>query len=207
MELIIKYVVPEIDVIMKSPIPFLLSLTVITILIWRVLAWRYAVIIDGYEARNKLQADQIADYKAKLSGASPDEAKARLDALETMVAELSSRLLSEEQSRKVTSILSADPGRAYITLAVTAANARLFHAALEKCFSEAKYEISTWMAMSTKITPNNDVCLKVPDVDRLTSRQRLVLTALRSVDIEVAVEHEADHPANKYPIDIWLVVR
>jgi uncharacterized caspase-like protein len=64
----------------------------------------------------KLQADQIVDYKTKLSGASPDEAKARLDALETIVADLSPRLLSEEQSRKLISILSTDPGRAIITL-------------------------------------------------------------------------------------------
>jgi hypothetical protein len=60
--------------------------------------------------------------------------------------------------------------------------------------------------METKIT-HDHIGLKVPIVDQLTQRQTRVLTALRKINLEVFVEYEPDHPANEYPIDVWLVIR
>lgn len=206
MDSIVKYILPELNVIRQAPVSFLLCLACLAVIIWRLISWRYSSVIGSYEARNKLQADQIADYKNKLSGASPDEAKARLDALDATVAKLASRSLSNEQSARLAQQLSRDPGRANITLSLSAPNAKLLHANLERCFREAGYVIRTWITMETKIT-HSYVSLKVPDAEHLTQRQTNVLMALRDVNLEVAVEHQPDHPANDYPTDIWLVIR
>jgi len=205
-ESVVKYVFSELGVIEQAPVSFSLSLICIAGVIWKIISWRYTVIMEGYEARSKLQADQIADYKNKLSGASPDEAKARLDGLEANVAKLAPRSLSDEQSEGLIQQLSHDPGRANITLAVSSPNAKLLHASLERCFRKAGYVINTWITMETKIT-HDHIGLKVPIVDQLTQRQTRVLTALRKINLEVFVEYEPDHPANEYPIDVWLVIR
>jgi hypothetical protein len=201
-----KYVLPELDVIAKAPIPFVLFFCVIAVAVWMIIGWRYAAVIDALEARIKLQADQLADYKAKLNDASPDEAKARLDALEEMVARLSPPSLTEKQSHQLTSILSKDPGRAYVTLAAFARHSWSLHAALEKCFREAKYDVRTWSSMFRKVAPPNVIYLMVPNINHLTPRQQRVKEALCSVDLNVVIEHQPDHPANEHPTDIWLVV-
>lgn len=206
MEAIVKYVLSELNVIRQAPVSFLLCLACIAGVIWRVVSWRYSVLIDSYEARIRLQADQITDYKIKLSGASPDEAKARLDGLEANVAKLAPRLLSGEQLAVLEKQLSLDPGRANITLAVSSPDAKPLHASLEACFRKAGYVTNTWVTMETKIR-HDGISLKVPDVDQLTQRQAHVLTALHNAGLEIVIEHEPDHPANEYPIDIWLVIR
>jgi hypothetical protein len=203
---IVKYVISEFDVIKQAPIPFFLCLAVLAIIIWRAISWGYSSVIDSYEARNRLQADQIADYKNKLSGASPDEAKARLDALEAIVSKISPRLLSDEQTTRLTKQLSSNPGRANIALSVSAPNAKLLHASLAKSFKEAGYEINTWVDLQATITHSN-ISLRVPHIDQLTPRQSFVLSELRGLGIEIVVEHQPDHPANAHPTDIWLVVR
>lgn len=206
MESIVKYVVSQFSLIEQAPVPFFICIAVISISVWKVISWHYSGRIESFEARNKLLTDQISDYRSKLSGASPDEARARLDVLETTVRSLSPRSLSQRHAEILTSQLSRDPGRAYILLSVTSHNAKLLHADLERCFREARYDVTTWIAGQTRIT-HDSLSLRVPNIEQLTSRQVLVLTALRSLNLEVVVEHEPDHPANEHPIDIWLVVR
>jgi hypothetical protein len=53
-------------------------------IIWAALRWRYAGII---EHRNRI----IALYKARLNGATPDQAKAKIDSLEGQVTSLKNR--------------------------------------------------------------------------------------------------------------------
>lgn len=206
MESVVKYVLSEFSIIKQSPVSFFVCLTLISGAIWRIISWRYSATIDSYEARNRLQADQIADYKIKLSGASPDEAKARLDGLEASVSKLAPRSLSDEQLAILVKQLAHNPGRANITLSVSSPNAKPIHASLETSFRKAGYVTNTWITMETRII-HGSISLNVPDVDHLTQRQAHVLTLLRNLNLEIVVEHQPDHPANEYPIDIWLVVR
>ena len=53
-------------------------------IIWAALRWRYSEII---EHRNRI----IALYKARLNGATPDQAKAKMDSLEGQVVSLKNR--------------------------------------------------------------------------------------------------------------------
>src|SRR4051812_48406351 len=55
--------------------------------------------IASLEHRLKLKDDRIADYERKLEGATPDEAKARIQALEHRLEALAPRRLSEEDKK------------------------------------------------------------------------------------------------------------
>jgi hypothetical protein len=75
---IVKYIVAEWRVIASAPVTFILAAAVIAMIVWWALSW-------GYGRENSLLRSQVADYKDKLSGATPVEAKAKIDALEKTI--------------------------------------------------------------------------------------------------------------------------
>jgi hypothetical protein len=53
--------------------------------VWWLMDWRYGAIVASKTGQIELQDRQLADYKQKLDGATPDQAKAKIDALERRV--------------------------------------------------------------------------------------------------------------------------
>jgi hypothetical protein len=70
--------------IAEIPLVFAAAVLILGGIIWAALRWRYSVMI---EQRNRT----IALYKARLNGATPDEAKAKIDSLEGQVRSLKNR--------------------------------------------------------------------------------------------------------------------
>jgi hypothetical protein len=73
-EQIIKYLAGEIRVIAQAPVTFVAALAVMSVIVWKLLAWRHAP-----------KDDLIALYKGRLDGATPDQARARIDELEATI--------------------------------------------------------------------------------------------------------------------------
>jgi hypothetical protein len=69
-------------VVAAAPIPFAITVAIAGGLIWLAVGWSYSSILSGKSAQIELQDRQLADYREKLKGASPEEAKAKIDALE-----------------------------------------------------------------------------------------------------------------------------
>ncbi len=67
-------VASEVTVIKSAPLSFGVALLVMGIIMWRIFEWRY-----------KYKDDLIELYKARLDGATPDEAKAKIESLERAV--------------------------------------------------------------------------------------------------------------------------
>jgi hypothetical protein len=88
MDQIVKYLLDEMRVIGDAPIVFAGTILVIAVVIWWVLSWRYSGIIKNKERT-------IALYKNRLDGASPDEAKAKIDSLEGQIWSLKDRVWSK----------------------------------------------------------------------------------------------------------------
>lgn len=72
----------------QAPIAFIAAILIASFVIWNIIDFRFSAKLEALEARNKLQLDQLEAYKSKLSGASPDEAKARIDKLESQTKQL-----------------------------------------------------------------------------------------------------------------------
>jgi hypothetical protein len=83
-EQFVQYVLSEINLIARAPLVFAAAVLFLGAIIWAALRWRYSRII---EHRN----DIIALYKARLNGATPDQAKAKMDSLEGQVVSLRNR--------------------------------------------------------------------------------------------------------------------
>ena len=79
-----QYVLSEISLIARAPLVFAAAVLFVGAIIWAALRWRYSGII---EHRN----NTIALYKARLNGATPDQAKGKMDSLEGQVVSLKNR--------------------------------------------------------------------------------------------------------------------
>ena len=100
-EQFIRYVLSEIRLIAEAPLVFGAAVLFLGAIIWAALRWRYSSII---EHRN----DIIALYKARLNGATPDQAKAKIDSLEGQVVSLKNRgLLDQDQLQQKIDSLAA----------------------------------------------------------------------------------------------------
>jgi len=83
-EQFVQYALGEIRLIAEAPLVFAAAVLFVGVIIWAALRWRYSSII---EHRNNI----IALYKARLNGATPDQAKAKMDSLEGQVLSLKNR--------------------------------------------------------------------------------------------------------------------
>ena len=64
---------------------FFVLIVLIIVVIWWVMSWRYGDLLAAKNGQIELQDRQLADYREKLKGASPEEAKAKIDALERTI--------------------------------------------------------------------------------------------------------------------------
>ena len=83
-EQFVQYVLGEVRLIAGAPLVFGAAVLFLGAIIWAALRWRYSSLI---EHRNHI----IALYKARLNGATPDQAKAKIDSLEGQVVSLKNR--------------------------------------------------------------------------------------------------------------------
>lgn len=83
-ERFIQYVLGEARLIAEAPLVFGAAVLFLGLIIWAALKWRYSRII---EYRNQL----IWLYEDRLNGATPDQAKAKIDSLEGQVVSLKNR--------------------------------------------------------------------------------------------------------------------
>ena len=83
-EQFVQYILGELHLIVEAPLVFGAAVLLLGAIIWAALRWRYS---RGIEQRNHI----IALYKARLNGATPDQAKAKIDSLEGQVVSLKNR--------------------------------------------------------------------------------------------------------------------
>jgi hypothetical protein len=129
MEPLLKLLTDEWSVLQQSPRLFIIAVVLASGAIWLALDWKYSAQIANLERRLSLKDDQIQDYKSKLNGASPDEAKRRLDELDLTVKKLRDALasldafepytpLSDLQSKTISDAFkSLTPPRMFISFA------------------------------------------------------------------------------------------
>ena len=84
LEQLVQIVVDQARLVGQGPVAFAVGVLLLGAIIWATLRRRYAKMI---EHRNGI----IALYKARLNGASPDQARARMESLEGQVVSLKNR--------------------------------------------------------------------------------------------------------------------
>ena len=96
--------------ISQAPISFLLVASTIFALCYFHIRHQFSEHIESFDSRLKLRDDQIADYKEKLHGATPNEAKSRIEALEKAVADAAPRRLGQNKCHELSEHLKGSSG-------------------------------------------------------------------------------------------------
>lgn len=169
-EIVIKYILGESRTIRNAPASVIAIALGVFAIVWIAMDWRYAGVIanrDGVianrEAAINLIATQRDDYKDKLGGVSPDQAKSRMDALENVNASLSARLsviskrlkpeypLEDEKKQKLIQLQSEIPknNRFHVDIFWPQLNGNPRNAyAVAEVFSSAQWDVTVRSADS-----------------------------------------------------------
>jgi len=89
--------------------PFAIALIVLSTCVFFAINWHYKGVVDAKSATIEQLTAEVGEYKSKLSGASPDEAKAKIERLEqTLKLAIGSRWepLANDQSNRLLSAIS-----------------------------------------------------------------------------------------------------
>ena len=188
MEALIRYLAGEGRVILQAPATFLVAIAIVSGIAWVALDWKYSSQISNLQSRLSLRDDQIADYKDKLNGATPDEAKKRLDELETQVRALSPRRLTNEQKGKLTQALAGTSEVIEIAQDAAVSDAKAFTGDLATCFQVAGWTVSLPSIFAPGYVPPTGVALRVLNPGSLRPAELNAKKALEAAGIEFNIE-------------------
>ncbi|WP_132250237.1 hypothetical protein [Methylobacterium segetis] len=184
--------VNEGGVVHGAPLLFAISVFFLTsvaaISVWTVINWSYSSRMESLEGRLKLKDDQIADYKEKLSGATPLEAKQRIDALEYQIKALSPRRISSDQKQIIINNLAGIKSIVSIAQDMAAPDAKQLSADLAAAFRGAGWGVMLPMVLGPSNVPPSGIALRVRDANALQPIEVRARSALQAAGIEFEVQ-------------------
>jgi hypothetical protein len=131
----IKYILGEFRMIANAPVSYIVAVLGAALLIWIALGWRYDAIINNKDSEITLLKSQRDDYRDKLGGASPDQAKARIDDLERRIGPRYP--LTADQEKKLGAALERVPSNERFEVVVFCPhNAALYANIMVKFFND-----------------------------------------------------------------------
>jgi hypothetical protein len=156
-EQFVQYFLRELHLISEAPLVFGAAVLFLGAIIWAALRWRYSRMI---ERRNNI----IALYKARLNGATPDQAKAKIDSLEGQVVSLKNREWPKLTPAAVTDFESvlASQGSHVVSVLPTDRDSVFFARDLVDAFKRIGWEAKREVSMSDipdglSVWPQDDV--------------------------------------------------
>ena len=195
-----------------APVPFLTALIVSWIAIGWLARAKFRTRIDNLQSLADLRGAQLQDYRDKLNGASADQAKARMEALEarlddvlSQVASLAPRTLTDRQRRAALAVLDRFRGsRINLLCDAAAPDVKRLADALTATFHGAAWHVETGIVLDIANSPVSGVGLLVPDPARLTSPQQSIAEALRDAGLAFDVMPKREKVEGRHVAEILL---
>ncbi len=189
----VKKILEQSAAIKASPIPFALGVLAAGILIWVVIDARYATIISSKTAQLELADRKLADYKEKLAGASPDEAKAKMAELLAEIGalrtQIQGRRLTSEQRSKLSEAVRLPTGSKLelsIVRDMGASDGGSFANDFTTAFAAAGWRTAMTSMLYGGSAPSG-MALLVVDQAKLTAAESLAMAGLRAANLQFDV--------------------
>lgn len=151
--------------------------------------------IETLKARIEEKDEKIAEYERKLGGASPDEARDKIEALERRLQALEPRSLSQDQLEKMGAILATHPATIDIVKDMGSPQASRLHSQLEKVFGQSGWQIRSPAAMGVT-RPNSGILLTTQSGDQTTENAKCVMDAFSAAGLAFDRRREPAPPPN-----------
>lgn len=168
--------------------PFVLAVAIVAFVAWKIAQREYATRLTNAASDYQSLERQLNEYKNKLSGATPDEAKARLNALELEIARLKPKKLTPEQIRTFTGVLQAHRGAVMLISDGHEPHGRRLRHQFAPAFTEAEWEVTVGSSNDpSRTVPEGLIVMLRPEGARTIS-EKLVVEALDAAGVAYAVE-------------------
>ncbi|UXN62895.1 hypothetical protein N8E89_09215 [Phyllobacterium sp. A18/5-2] len=167
-------------------------------LVARFLGAEKTALLDGRIAALK---ETIDDYKQKLSGASPDEAKQKISNLEARLAALEPRELTEGQRNTLVQHLNAHHGVVSLMLDMAAQKSQKFAREIEKALTRSGWQVRFGQALGVSNRPSSGIRVtSFSGGEDITSEARAIMGAFSAAQIKfefskAPAKHRPEMPA------------
>ena len=187
--------------------PFLLALAIVSVIIWRAIDYAYSTRLTNADSTKDLLERRLAEYQDKLSGATPDEARARMDALEARINALSPRNVSSDQRMKIAQILDALKGSVVeIASDMASPDAHRVGRGLSAAFASAGWSVRAPMVMGIGNIPLSGLGLEVANPASLSDAERTVENAFKAAGLRYDLRRASIATNHPDPADVRLLV-
>lgn len=194
------------DAVKAAPTIYIAAVIIVVGVIWWIVNHLKSNQIDSLQGRLALRDDEIADYKRQLAGASPDEARARIDALEQEIARLRPRQLSPEQIQAITLAARVAQGAVSISYDMAYADGQRMAAQMQRAFAAANWRVGGGIVGGPTHLPREGLSVSLrPDNER-TAAETALLGALAAADLTFAIVPYRPHPHEPDQIQIVLTL-
>jgi hypothetical protein len=186
----------QFETVLSAPVPFLILISLVGLFIWRYLHHHFNGRMSDKDSLLQLRDAQIQDYKEKLSGATPDEAKARIEALEVRLNQTASRIealgprrISPDQIDLMVQVLEQRRGSSVsIVSDGISGEAAQISKGLVAAFRSAAWKVTTPMVLGLGNPPVSGIALRVVNPDRLTEQEECVAKAFTAALLDYDVQ-------------------
>lgn len=189
------------SVIAQAPLAFAIWTLALIGIIWVIVAHLKSNQIEALDGRLKLRDDEISDYKRKLSGASPDEAKARIEALELAVSHLTPKRLADDQLRTIVANARIAPGAVSVTYDMAYAAGQVMAGQLQRALAEAGWQVTGGMVGGPGFVPPEGLAISLSAEAERTPAERALLRAFEVAGLKFASTPKLANP-HRDAIDI-----
>lgn len=188
----------------RANIPTFIVLTVLIFgVVWWLMDWRYGGIIANRDSEISSLKTQKDEYKDKLNGATPDQAKARIDALEARLARVEPRHLTEAQQTDLVNRLRNGTSSIRIDGDLTCADCGQYKGDLARTFRDAAgWQVLEGSVMGPNNRPATGLGFRIQNPKKPTADQQRIIDAFRANNIRFDLQ-QLVVPAQVAPNDIW----
>jgi hypothetical protein len=180
----------QVAAIRAAPYPFVLAVAIVAGAIWFIVNYAYRTILSSKNAQLELADRQLAEYKQKLSVASPDEARSKIDSLIAEItalrAKLEGRRLTSEQREKIVEFGRLSAGNSFkiqINRDMGASDGGAYADDFMNAFRVAGWQVSYGSILFGAPAPSG-LAVFVKDLNSPSSAETIVLESLKRAQMK-----------------------
>jgi hypothetical protein len=175
--------------------PFLIAAFVVGVVIWRVLNHHYKGRLETKDDLIRLKDGQLQDYKDKLSGATPDEAKEQIAALrkEIEALEPKQRTLTPDQKKALTEFAATKQfvgSHAEIIYVPSVHETVVFATEIAAALQEGGWPVRADFALGGGLRPTRGLSLAVHNMEKRSAMAMMLGLALERAGLPFKWEQQ-----------------
>ena len=205
---VLQYFVDEWPAISSAPVSFITGAFVVGLAMYGLARLQTRDRVSSLEERLKLKDDRIADYENQLGGASPDEAKERMDDLQAQIQQLRQdtqpRSLTDEQREQLAHSLGPTVGSIIIFTDLRCDPKDLLGPQLAHAFESAGWRVDTGQVMGPGNPPVEGLSIRSSDRLNPSQLEQSVIAAFS--DTAISFSLQGNKTRNEFDVELLVTI-